>query len=1637
MKYASLHPTKAAAAAFVLTFAGAAPAFSAPNEWVRVGDLHLQGEEVTAVAAGDFAGSETDEIAVAVKTGDGEFTVLVYDGTMVPPRSLSDVQLRGAALPALVAADLDGAPGDELAVAVEQQEGGLAVLVYGFTAEGLRRIGDLRFVGRSVPRLAAGDFDGDGIEELAVAIEEEGGGLAILLYQGATSPMPRRVGDLRLRGDAISALAGGEFDADPAAELAVAIREADGSYAILVYDLDSSGGLGRIGDLRLRAASIPSLAAADFVGDGRDELALVARTDGGGLALLLHEADASGAFQRIGDVRFQGRAVRWVLAGSPGDGIRGPVVGYETEDGELAVAAYAVAARNDVRPVAEVRLPGTRLGGASMVAAASGRREVAFGVRESGGRLALRRYDPRPAVALGLLQIDDVGPDGGALPLNEAADPTYSGAGLIAAIDGSGPVGVVGPPTSWSSKNGPHWIEHVAVVDEDGRLFVFYRGGGKAWKAVDLTDKTGRTVAVVEPASWQAHEDGELDEKLALSTPDGELLVFRWRSGSDWRVESLNGPSGPRVLGPVGAWVTTAAGGRPWEYVAARGTASELTVYYRAPGVAWKRVDVTSQTGTGIGSRVGAGPTGWSAGGVEYVAAPSPIGDLLLFSFDSFRGWQVENLTARMHTPGGPVWRLKDRLAAWTASGGTRIAGRAPDGDLLIFSHSAIEGGWAVTNVSQQAGRKVATAPSAWLVGETARLAATNAQDQLLVFRREPVGWTAVDVGAATGRATRLRPTSWATPATSPVQENLASATPDGRLASFSGPPARPWSFEDASLTASGRVIFAASQKAGVWRSDDYGRFWRQATQPQPAPGQDPQGTLDVAVVLDVAVSPENPQIVLAATGSDHRVASRAGLYRSTDGGATWERKETFVQLGEVLPVSQVTFAPDDPNLVFAAGGSGLSVSTDGGENWDSILTARPGEQIWHLAVSEADSGGRRSLAALGPRSLWYAPDVRIPARGSGSVSWCREPAAWPLGPEVPAFLRGAGLPATNTGTTGGVSSHVLAVVPGSRTRFLLAHPNGFGQTGPVYYSGDQNRFPNGVPNMVGGIGSLWNLDLSSCNLEAGILRSTMIAVPLPPTYSGAGVSGVSYVYARRTPSGYLVFLSNSNTVHVSEGLPSAATDWHRLDGLDASDSTSINRSLVHPDPHDLLVSPDFDLDLGPASGTAPFDRHASLATCHRGRLWMAHDGGVTRSSDCAASWAPAADGLDTLNFMNVAVSPQRSGADNRLIPAPHLFGGTTHNDMSYSLDGGRTWKQPRGACGDCDVWFTDPAQPTHVLRILPRSSRFDLLVGPLDDDDLRKRDPKVRVPFPDYVRPFAISFKVMEGYRPIVYTPSGETNLPGGDYVTIQDEGRTVGGGMLAGGRRVLLRARDTFTTQTGAAVWSAESGRAGGASDLPATADVVQASGGHDDTDFFVGDGRQVWRSERNRQGTIASWRRIVPNAHDDASRVATDAQRFFVNPYDPQELYVAGTDAVRRSTDGGTSWPVDTALDGALTGGGSFLRQRRAATTGGEASTRNPDRYRPGRLDLLPGESENHADEFVLNDMVFDRDSSRRFAVGIAGVFFSSNGSSWQRLIDARALPGRPRAAWFDTVTDPNRKSLYVAYHGRGILRILPIP
>jgi photosystem II stability/assembly factor-like uncharacterized protein len=128
------------------------------------------------------------------------------------------------------------------------------------------------------------------------------------------------------------------------------------------------------------------------------------------------------------------------------------------------------------------------------------------------------------------------------------------------------------------------------------------------------------------------------------------------------------------------------------------------------------------------------------------------------------------------------------------------------------------------------------------------------------------------------------------------------------------------------------------SQGDGVYKSFDAGKSWKHI------------GLNDTRAIGKVIVNPNNPDIVfVAALGHPYGPNAERGIFRTTDGGKTWEK---VLYKDENTGGIDVAFDPHNPNILFAAlwqarrtswnltdggPGSGLYRSNDGGTTWKRL----------------------------------------------------------------------------------------------------------------------------------------------------------------------------------------------------------------------------------------------------------------------------------------------------------------------------------------------------------------------------------------------------------------------------------------------------------------------------------------------------------------------------------------------------------------------------------------------------------------------------------------------------------------------------------------------------------------------------
>ena len=131
-------------------------------------------------------------------------------------------------------------------------------------------------------------------------------------------------------------------------------------------------------------------------------------------------------------------------------------------------------------------------------------------------------------------------------------------------------------------------------------------------------------------------------------------------------------------------------------------------------------------------------------------------------------------------------------------------------------------------------------------------------------------------------------------------------------------------------------VFYVGQVNGGVWKTNDYGRTW--------TPIFDDQPTQSIGAI---AVAPSDSNIVYVASGEGLQrpdLSVGDGIYQSTDAGKTWQH--LGLRDGQQIPALAVD--PRDPNRLFAAvmghpyGANeerGIYRSTDGGATWKKVLS--------------------------------------------------------------------------------------------------------------------------------------------------------------------------------------------------------------------------------------------------------------------------------------------------------------------------------------------------------------------------------------------------------------------------------------------------------------------------------------------------------------------------------------------------------------------------------------------------------------------------------------------------------------------------------------------------------------------------
>jgi photosystem II stability/assembly factor-like uncharacterized protein len=230
-----------------------------------------------------------------------------------------------------------------------------------------------------------------------------------------------------------------------------------------------------------------------------------------------------------------------------------------------------------------------------------------------------------------------------------------------------------------------------------------------------------------------------------------------------------------------------------------------------------------------------------------------------------------------------------------------------------------------------------------------------------------------------------------------------------GRSLAVTGVPGQP------------ELFYFGSVDGGVWQTNDAGRTWNPIFDSQP-----------IGSIGAIAVAPSNPEVIYVGSGeSDMRsnIGHGSGMYKSTDAGKSW----THIGLTDSRQIARILVDPADPNKVFVAvlghaygpnTERGVFRTKDGGATWQRVLFHDENTGAIDVAFESGNSNTIYAALLQTRRPPW---NVYPPSKGPGSGLYRSNDGGDHWEP-----VTGHGLPAEEVGRIG------IAFAPSNPKRIYL-----------------------------------------------------------------------------------------------------------------------------------------------------------------------------------------------------------------------------------------------------------------------------------------------------------------------------------------------------------------------------------------------------------------------------------------------------------------------------------------------------------------------------------------------------------------------------------------------------------------------
>src|SRR3984893_10882502 len=185
-------------------------------------------------------------------------------------------------------------------------------------------------------------------------------------------------------------------------------------------------------------------------------------------------------------------------------------------------------------------------------------------------------------------------------------------------------------------------------------------------------------------------------------------------------------------------------------------------------------------------------------------------------------------------------------------------------------------------------------------------------------------------------------------------------------------------------------VFYIGVNNGGVWKTNDSGRIWT------PIFDEQPTGSIGA-----IAVAPSNPNILYVGSGEGLQrpdLSTGDGIYKSSDAGRTWQH--LGLRDGQQIPMIAVD--PRDPNRVFVAvlghpygpnEERGIYRSTDGGNSFQRVLYKDENTGGMDVAIDPANPDTIYAVlwqARQGPweNAAWNGPNSALFKSTDGGATW-------------------------------------------------------------------------------------------------------------------------------------------------------------------------------------------------------------------------------------------------------------------------------------------------------------------------------------------------------------------------------------------------------------------------------------------------------------------------------------------------------------------------------------------------------------------------------------------------------------------------------------------------------------------------